>query len=118
MKFGARRRAPAGELLDQRVSAGGLRDWAPQRLRRLRQLRPLHVVGTRGFPWTEIDFPEDYERAVREILPAIEGEDVIAGDGADVEHDRHRAAGRDHRRPPRQDAPGSGTMPLSPASGE
>jgi hypothetical protein len=23
-------------------------------------------------PWTEIDFPEDYERAVNDVLPAIE----------------------------------------------
>ena len=32
---------------------------------------PLHVVETRGFPWTEIDFPEDYWRACGEVLPAI-----------------------------------------------
>jgi choline kinase len=31
------------------------------------------VIGTRGYPWTEIDFPADYERAVSEILPAIDG---------------------------------------------
>jgi choline kinase len=33
--------------------------------------RPLHVVGTRGFPWTEIDFPQDYRRAHEEIFPQI-----------------------------------------------
>ena len=59
-------------MLDQRVSAGGLRDWAPRAFGDFARVRPLHAVGTRGYPWTEIDFPEDYERAVREILPAIE----------------------------------------------
>ena len=27
----------------------------------------------RGYPWIEIDFPEDYRRAVRDVLPAIDG---------------------------------------------
>jgi choline kinase len=59
-------------LMDQRVVDGGLRDWAPRAFADFARMRPLHAIGTRGFPWTEIDFPEDYERAVREILPAIE----------------------------------------------
>ena len=42
-------------------------------------LRPLHAIGTRGFPWTEIDFPEDYLRAVNDILPAIEGDVAVRG---------------------------------------
>ena len=28
-----------------------------------RRTRPLHAIGTRGLPWIEIDFPEDYQRA-------------------------------------------------------
>jgi L-glutamine-phosphate cytidylyltransferase len=63
------------DLLDARVATGNLRDWAPKAFGDFARLRPLHVIGTRGFPWTEIDFPEDYERAVREVLPAIEGEE-------------------------------------------
>jgi choline kinase len=31
----------------------------------------LHVVSTRGYPWIEIDFPEDLQRAREEILPQI-----------------------------------------------
>ena len=38
-----------------------------------RRSRPLHAIGTGGVPWIEIDFPEDYRRAVRDILPAIDG---------------------------------------------
>jgi len=34
--------------------------------------RPLHVIDSRGFPWIEIDFPEDYWRACTDVLPAIE----------------------------------------------
>ena len=51
---------------------------APRAFGDFAAVRPLHVVGTRGYPWTEIDFPEDYERAVREILPAIEGAQFAA----------------------------------------
>ena len=40
--------------------------------REFAQERPLHAIGTRGYPWIEIDFPEDYRRAVREVLPVID----------------------------------------------
>ena len=53
--------------------SGGLREWAPRVFADFARLRPLHAIGTRGLPWTEIDFPEDYERAVRDVLPAIDG---------------------------------------------
>jgi hypothetical protein len=29
-------------------------------------------LSTRGLPWIEIDFPEDYQRAVTEVYPQIE----------------------------------------------
>jgi choline kinase len=109
-----------GSLLDQRVAGGGLRDWAPKAFGDFARIRPLHTVGTRGYPWTEIDFPEDYERAVRDILPAIEGEDVIlAGDGRRTSNttvieqsDATIVVRRVRLRPD------AGAMPLSPASGE
>jgi choline kinase len=73
VKFGAAGARVLASLLDARVAAGGLRDWAPRAFCEFAQAHPLHAVGTRGLPWTEIDFPEDYERAVSEVLPAIEG---------------------------------------------
>jgi choline kinase len=76
VKFSADGAALLTSLMDKRVAAGGLRDWAPRAFADFAQVRPLFTVGTRAYPWTEIDFPEDYERAVREVLPAIEGEDV------------------------------------------
>ena len=49
--------------MDRLIAAGGLRDWAPRAFSEFAQTRPLHAIGTRGFPWIEIDFPEDYQRA-------------------------------------------------------
>jgi choline kinase len=119
VKFGRDGARLLTTLLDRRVSAGGLRDWAPKAFGEFAQLRPLHVIGTRAFPWTEIDFPEDYERAVREILPAIEGEDAIAGGTGRTSNttvieqpDATIVVRRVRMRPD------LGTMPLSPASGE
>ncbi len=31
-----------------------------------------------GLPWTEIDFPEDVERAEREILPALQDDELLS----------------------------------------
>lgn len=72
VKFGAEGARVLAQLLDQRVAAGGLRDWAPRAFDEFARMRPLHAIGTRGYPWTEIDFPEDYQRAVNVVLPAIE----------------------------------------------
>ena len=72
VKFGSEGARLLVGVLDQRIAAGGLRDWAPRAFAEFARQRPLHAIGTRGLPWTEIDFPEDYERAVNEILPAIE----------------------------------------------
>jgi choline kinase len=77
VRFGREGARRVVELLDARVAAGGLRDWAPRAFDDFAKERPLHVIGTRGYPWTEIDFPEDYHRAVNEILPEIE-RDAIA----------------------------------------
>jgi choline kinase len=77
VKFGAVGAYLLVQLLERRVAAGGLREWAPHAFADFARLRPLYAIGTRGYPWTEIDFPEDYEHAVRDILPAIEGELVM-----------------------------------------
>lgn len=58
--------------LDRIVEAGGLREWAPRAFAAFAEHRPLYAIGTRGYPWIEIDFPEDYERAVRDVLPLVE----------------------------------------------
>jgi choline kinase len=72
VKFGPDGAGELVEIMSRRVAGGGLRDWAPRAFHEFAQTRPLHVIGTRGFPWIEIDFPEDYRRAVSIVLPAIE----------------------------------------------
>jgi choline kinase len=72
VKFGAHGASLLVEALDRLIAAGGLRDWAPRAFSEFARVRPLYAIGTRGLPWIEIDFPEDYRRAVREVLPEIE----------------------------------------------
>jgi L-glutamine-phosphate cytidylyltransferase len=77
--------SPAGaailvDIMDRLVAAGELRAWAPRAFSEFARLRPLHAISTRGLPWIEIDFPEDYRRAVRDVLPAIE---AMVGDESD-----------------------------------
>ena len=76
-KFGPSGAAELVTIMDGLVAAGGLRDWAPRAFREFAQVRPLHAIGTRGLPWIEIDFPEDYQRAVREVLPQIDVTDAL-----------------------------------------
>jgi L-glutamine-phosphate cytidylyltransferase len=77
VKFGREGAARLVEIMNHRVAAGGLRDWAPHAFNDFAQERPLHAIGTRGFPWIEIDFPEDYERAITVVFPEIEGTDSL-----------------------------------------
>jgi choline kinase len=118
VKFGRDGAHLLAGLLDERVAAGGLRDWAPRAFGDFARTRPLHAVGTRGYPWTEIDFPEDYERAVRDILPAIEADDARTVDRRRsattvIEQPDATIVVRAVRMPHDAD-----TMPLSPAPGE
>ena len=81
VKFGADGARLLIDLMEQRVAAGGLRDWAPRAFADFARQRPLPRSARAAIPWTEIDFPEDYERAVRDVLPAIERDDVtVTGD--------------------------------------
>jgi choline kinase len=85
VKFGPEGASALVGIMDALVSAGELRAWAPRAFRDFAQTHPLHALGTRGFPWIEIDFPEDYRRALREVLPEIEAD-------ADLKGPRHAVA--------------------------
>jgi choline kinase len=74
VKFGPGGAAALVAIMDQLIAAGGLRDWAPRAFAAFARTHPLHAIGTRGFPWIEIDFPEDYRRAIRDVLPEIEAD--------------------------------------------
>jgi choline kinase len=75
VKFGPSGAARLVEIMDRLVDAGEVRAWAPRAFGEFARSQPLYVVGTRGLPWTEIDFPDDYRRAVREVLPDIEADE-------------------------------------------
>lgn len=72
VKFSAAGATALVGYMDQLIANGGGKDWAPRAFREFAQHHPLHALSTRGLPWIEIDFPEDYQRAVNEIYPKIE----------------------------------------------
>ena len=72
VKFGPQSAPLLVSILSRIVASGRERDWAPKAFAEFAQERPLYALGTQGYPWIEIDFPEDYERAVRDVLPAID----------------------------------------------
>ena len=78
VKFGPESAPRLVAILDEIVGAGGQRDWAPKAFSAFAQERPLYALGTRGYPWIEIDFPEDYQRALRDVLPALHDADAPA----------------------------------------
>jgi choline kinase len=76
---GIGRFGPAGALklveqMNRIVTAGEVREWLPRAFAELSAVRPIHAVDSRGFPWIEIDFPEDYWRACSDVLPAIDAD--------------------------------------------
>jgi choline kinase len=72
LRFDAEAVPTLTDCLDAIVATGSLREWAPRAFSMFAAERPLHALSTRGYPWTEIDFPEDYERAVRQVLPHLD----------------------------------------------
>jgi choline kinase len=58
--------------MDSLISRGGCeRDWAPRAFLAYALRYPLHAISTGDYPWIEIDFPADYQRAQEEVLPQI-----------------------------------------------
>lgn len=71
VKFGAAGARTLIRLLDEIVQSGRVRDWAPRAFGVFAREHALYAIGTRGQPWTEIDTPDDYARAVASVYPAI-----------------------------------------------
>jgi choline kinase len=74
-KFGRSGAAALVEELSRLVDAAAVHEWLPAAFNAFCRRRPLWAIESRGFPWIEIDFPEDYWRACSEVLPAIEALD-------------------------------------------
>ena len=71
VKFGPSGAALLTEQMELLVAEGNLKAWAPRAFREFAGLRQLHAISTRGYPWIEIDFPQDYARAQEDILEEI-----------------------------------------------
>jgi choline kinase len=71
VKFGPSGASALVTYMNSLIANGARRDWAPRAFREFASEHPLHAISTSGHPWIEIDFPEDYLRAVNEILPLI-----------------------------------------------
>jgi L-glutamine-phosphate cytidylyltransferase len=71
VKFGASGAGVLAKELEKLIADGAKKSWAPRAFLEFSKTRPLHAVSTRGFPWVEIDFPDDLRRAQDEILPLI-----------------------------------------------
>jgi choline kinase len=76
VKFGAAGAKALVGYMDQLIAEGALKDWAPRAFREFALRHPLYALSTRGLPWIEIDFPQDYQRAVNEVYPRIEARPV------------------------------------------
>jgi len=72
VKFSASGAKELVGYMDELIAAGAVKDWAPRAFLEFARHQPLHALSTRGLPWIEIDFPEDYQRAVTEVYPQIE----------------------------------------------
>ena len=72
VKFSAQGAQALVGYMDQLIASGAVKDWAPRAFREFALNHPLHALSTGGLPWIEIDFPEDYQRAVTEVYPRIQ----------------------------------------------
>jgi len=77
VKFSAAGAKLLVEYMDAIIGSGALKHWAPRAFLEFARNHPLHALSTRGLPWIEIDFPEDYRRAIDEVLPKIESQSGV-----------------------------------------
>jgi len=59
------------EVAEQRALSGQWNLWTPHAVEALIGRRDFVAISTGEFPWIEIDYPHDLERARREIYPQI-----------------------------------------------
>ena len=71
-KFGPDGAKVLVDEMTQIVNGGDRMSWLPEAFRRFAKRRTLHAVDARGFPWIEIDSPQDYWRACTHVAPALE----------------------------------------------
>ncbi|SFM64622.1 NTP transferase domain-containing protein [Thermodesulforhabdus norvegica] len=77
LKFSAYGKQRLQETIGLLLEQGFRKEMVPFAVDRLAAEMYIEAVPVAGLPWIEIDFPEDYERALNEIFPRIRGD--IAG---------------------------------------
>ena len=71
LKFGARGGRRLAAHLDALIANGEVNAWAPMAFKAVAREWPLRAIATDGLPWTEIDFPEDLDRARRMVTQSV-----------------------------------------------
>jgi len=71
-KFGRDGAAVLIEEMNAIVQNGSPCEWLPAAFARFSRRRTLHAIDRRGYPWIEIDSPQDYWRACTHIAPALD----------------------------------------------
>ena len=71
VKFSAAGAKMLVSYMNELIANGAEKAWAPRAFKEFALHHPLHALSTRGLPWIEIDFPEDYQRAVNDVYPQI-----------------------------------------------
>lgn len=69
LKFGVAGGRRLARHLDTLVALGNTKAWAPAAFRVLAQEWPIRAIPTGDARWTEIDFPDDLERARQLVAP-------------------------------------------------
>ncbi|MEM7327017.1 MAG: phosphocholine cytidylyltransferase family protein [Actinomycetota bacterium] len=73
---------------DELVAAGDRTAWMASAIDRVAADHPLHAVDISDLPWVEIDYPDDLDRAVQHVWPAIAVQtapiDVVVGPRCEV----------------------------------
>jgi len=59
------------KVVSEMVLEGETNCWIPAAFRRMLRRFPIYCIDVKGIPWIEIDFPEDLEKARKEIFPKI-----------------------------------------------
>jgi choline kinase len=62
---------PFFDAVQAALTSEGENQWAPAAVQHLTRRYPLGGVDVAGLPWTEIDFPEDWQNALQRIWPHI-----------------------------------------------
>lgn len=71
LRLGPDTAAAAAGAAAELVAAGDEQSWLASAINAVATHHPIECLDVAGWPWTEVDFPEDLVRARGEVLPAV-----------------------------------------------